>query len=210
MLVLAAAPAAAQLHSIAVDAGRTVAAIRPLSGVNDGPAPMLPGTADVTQGYRELRIDLIRTHDYFGPTDVDAKWPDPDGISQIGAGRRPQEHLPQVSCSRRWPAPQGPRPGAQGGRPGDRLRRGGGAVPRRLFGLLHRAPGAAGLLLVAPLRVPRRRSARFHADRPADPRRWTPRVFPTWRATSANGAWAPRRSRSCRPRWRRRRSSRRP
>jgi len=43
---------------------------------------MRPGLADATKGYRELRINLIRTHDFFGPADIDAKWSDPDPISK--------------------------------------------------------------------------------------------------------------------------------
>lgn len=74
--------AAPQSRSIRIDAGTVAGTIRSFQGVNDGPGPLLPGLPDLTSQYRDLRIDIIRTHDNFGPTDVDAQWPQPDAISK--------------------------------------------------------------------------------------------------------------------------------
>ena len=71
-----------QMREVRVDAGRVVGVIRSLQGVNCGPVPLLPGLADVSQGYKEVGIDLVRTHDFFGPADIDAKWSNPDPIAK--------------------------------------------------------------------------------------------------------------------------------
>jgi len=42
----------------------------------------LPTLPDVSKPYRDLRIDLVRTHDFFGPADIDARWPNPDPIAK--------------------------------------------------------------------------------------------------------------------------------
>jgi xylan 1,4-beta-xylosidase len=69
-------------RAVGVDASRRFGQIRSLQGVNDGPYPLMPGVADVTQGYRDVRVDIVRLHDYFGPADIDARWPDPDPIAK--------------------------------------------------------------------------------------------------------------------------------
>jgi hypothetical protein len=58
--------------------------IRSLQGVNGAPGPgghkpeyftfggwNMPGAVDASRGYRWARIDLVRTHDAYGPTDLD-------------------------------------------------------------------------------------------------------------------------------------------
>ena len=82
LLCALAATAGAQTRTVEVDAANVIGTIRSLQGVNDGPAPLLPGLADVSAQYRDLRINLVRTHDFFGPGDIDAQWPDPDSISK--------------------------------------------------------------------------------------------------------------------------------
>ncbi len=77
-----AAEANGQFRAIEVDAGKVVGEIRSLQGVNCGPAPLVPRLAHVGPQYRDLRIDLVRTHDFFGPADIDAAWPDPDRIAR--------------------------------------------------------------------------------------------------------------------------------
>ena len=69
-------------RSLRVDAGQVIGIIRSFQGVNSGPAPLLSRLTDVAKEYRALRIDLVRTHDFFGPTDLDAQWPNPDTISK--------------------------------------------------------------------------------------------------------------------------------
>jgi xylan 1,4-beta-xylosidase len=77
----------ADLRKITVDAGAPVGRLRSLQGVNGAPSPgahkpesfkfggwNMPGRTDVSAGYRMARIDLIRTHDAYGPTDIDAKF----------------------------------------------------------------------------------------------------------------------------------------
>ncbi len=50
--------------------------IRPLLGVNIGPAPAgKPGNADLTDAYRQIGVTLIRTHDFYGPLDMAVMYP---------------------------------------------------------------------------------------------------------------------------------------
>src|SRR5690348_7166745 len=82
LLLCGAAMAAAQTRVIQVDAGKVVGAIRSLQGVNAGPLPLSPLLPELTSQYRDVRVDMVRTHDFFGPTDIDARWPDPDPIAK--------------------------------------------------------------------------------------------------------------------------------
>jgi xylan 1,4-beta-xylosidase len=76
----------AQMRTVEVDAGHVVGTIRSLQGVNGGPQCIVPSLPEVGKQYRDLRIDLVRTHDFFGPVDIDAQWPNPDAISKsVGA-----------------------------------------------------------------------------------------------------------------------------
>jgi xylan 1,4-beta-xylosidase len=84
------APAAwpdAGLRKITVDARTQVGTLRSLSGVNGSPAPgmhkppyfkfgggNMPENVDASAGYRMAGIDLVRTHDGYGPGDIDAKF----------------------------------------------------------------------------------------------------------------------------------------
>src|ERR1700758_3330519 len=61
-----------QFREIHVDASKVKGTIRSFQGVNGTPTPIIDGLPDVTQQYKDLRIDMIRTHDTMGPTDVDA------------------------------------------------------------------------------------------------------------------------------------------
>src|SRR5271163_1036133 len=74
----------APLREIVVDSSITVGNLRPFSGVNGAPAAEFAGPAasgaqsaapaDIAEFYRAARIDLIRTHDAFGPGDIDARF----------------------------------------------------------------------------------------------------------------------------------------
>lgn len=70
------------MRTVEVDAGQSVGVIRSLQGVNGRPVGRRPGMFDISRQYGDLRIDLIRTHDFFGPADIDATWPDPDAIAK--------------------------------------------------------------------------------------------------------------------------------
>jgi len=51
--------------------------IRPLLGVNAGPAPVgALGNADLTTAYRDSGVTMVRTHDFYGPLDMAVLYPD--------------------------------------------------------------------------------------------------------------------------------------
>lgn len=51
--------------------------LRSLLGINIGPlAAASASNADLTATYRQLGVDLIRTHDYYGPLDMATLYPD--------------------------------------------------------------------------------------------------------------------------------------
>lgn len=76
------------LRKVTVDAASAAGTLRPLQGgVNGAPGPgghkpeyftfggwNMPGWVDASTGYRWARIDLVRTHDAYGPTDIDARF----------------------------------------------------------------------------------------------------------------------------------------
>jgi hypothetical protein len=81
------------LRTLRVDARRSSGKLRSLQGVNGAPAPNMhkpirftfggwniPADTDATVGYRQARIDLIRTHDAYGPGDIDARFPDAPNV----------------------------------------------------------------------------------------------------------------------------------
>ena len=56
--------------------GTTNGALRPLLGINIGPLPAANNNnADLTDIYYELGVNLIRTHDYYGPLDMATLYP---------------------------------------------------------------------------------------------------------------------------------------
>jgi xylan 1,4-beta-xylosidase len=81
LLCALAATACAQVRTVQVDAAKVTGTIRSFQGMNDGPAALWG--PDVTKAYKDLRIDLVRTHDFFGPADIDAQWPHPDPIARM-------------------------------------------------------------------------------------------------------------------------------
>jgi xylan 1,4-beta-xylosidase len=83
MVALPADAEDAGLRAITVDASITVGALRPFSGIHGAPAAEFTGRGprdaeptmvDISADYRAARIDLIRTHDEFGPGDIDAQF----------------------------------------------------------------------------------------------------------------------------------------
>jgi len=59
---------------IEVDCSQRVGTIRPMLGVNNGPRGI--SGKDLTKAYREMGVDFIRTHDFYGPTDLHEIFPD--------------------------------------------------------------------------------------------------------------------------------------
>jgi xylan 1,4-beta-xylosidase len=70
--VFASSVANAQSRTISVDAGTVTGRIRSLQGVNGQPTPVLEGLPSLIEQYKDLRIDLVRTHDFMGPTEIDS------------------------------------------------------------------------------------------------------------------------------------------
>jgi xylan 1,4-beta-xylosidase len=77
----------ADLRRLSVDAATVRGEIRSLQGVNGAPGPgghkpeyftfggwNMRGDVDATAGYRWAHIDLVRTHDAYGPTDLDGRF----------------------------------------------------------------------------------------------------------------------------------------
>jgi len=64
--------AAAQNRNVTVDVAKVSGAIRPLEGVNGGPAPVMDGLPNLEKQYHEFLFDMVRTHDYMGPTELDS------------------------------------------------------------------------------------------------------------------------------------------
>jgi xylan 1,4-beta-xylosidase len=105
---------AADLRKITVNAGESDGRLRSLQGVNGAPAPgghkpenfafggwNMPERVDVSAGYRMARIDLVRTHDAYGPADIDAKFESAEapGGGLISAQRDVLDLFPDPNAS---------------------------------------------------------------------------------------------------------------
>ena len=83
----------AGLRSLRIDAGKSVGQIRSFQGLNGPPSPIMAGLPELVTQYRELRVNQVRTHDWMGPTDIDARftetnamlaWLIPDPVQRAG------------------------------------------------------------------------------------------------------------------------------
>ncbi len=108
-----AAAAPSGLRALCVDAGSTIGPLRVLLGVNGAPAPgmhkppgftfggwNMPQDVDTSKGYREARIDLVRTHDAYGPGDIDAEFngpPAPSGFN-VSSARNALDIYPDANA----------------------------------------------------------------------------------------------------------------
>jgi len=72
LLTLAASAASAQYRAVSVNASSTRGTILSFQAVDGGPIPVLPHGSDLSARYKEIAIDLIRTHDLYGPTEIDS------------------------------------------------------------------------------------------------------------------------------------------
>jgi hypothetical protein len=70
------APSAQDFRTVTVDAGNVTGAIRSYQGVNGPPYPVKAGLPDLVKQYRDIRVASVRTHDSYGPTEVDAVYTD--------------------------------------------------------------------------------------------------------------------------------------
>ncbi len=61
-------------RTLQIDAGKVTGEIHDFQGLNGQPAPAMAGLPDLIKQYKELRTSLVRTHDFMGPTDVDARF----------------------------------------------------------------------------------------------------------------------------------------
>lgn len=69
-------PVMAEIRELRVDVADEIGTIKCLQGVNVGPTHTREGIADISEQYKDIRVNYVRTHDFFGPGDVDA-WRDP-------------------------------------------------------------------------------------------------------------------------------------
>lgn len=86
-------------RNVQVDAGKVVGSIRSFQGLNGPPFPVMEGLPKLVQQYKALRIDMVRTHDIMGPTDISAhysednlllKWLVPDSAQRAAMVRAAQ------------------------------------------------------------------------------------------------------------------------
>ena len=79
----------AGVRVLQVDASKMIGEIHSFQGVNGPPSPLMAGFPNLVEQYRDLRINLVRTHDFMGPTEVDRSsskpTPSSPGSSQIPA-----------------------------------------------------------------------------------------------------------------------------
>jgi hypothetical protein len=65
-----------QFRTLAVDAGTVIGTIHSFQGVNGTPYPVKEGLPNLVRQYRDIRVDSVRTHDSYGPTEIDAVYED--------------------------------------------------------------------------------------------------------------------------------------
>ncbi len=96
-----------------VDARATIGTLRSLQGVSGAPAPdmhkppgftfggwNMPQDVNAAKGYRMAHIDLVRTHDAYGPGDIDAKFgapPSPNGFN-VSSARNSLDIYPDLTA----------------------------------------------------------------------------------------------------------------
>jgi xylan 1,4-beta-xylosidase len=61
-------------RDVQVDAGKVMGSIRSFQGLNGPPFPVMEGLPKLIEQYKALHIDMVRTHDIMGPTDIAAHY----------------------------------------------------------------------------------------------------------------------------------------
>jgi xylan 1,4-beta-xylosidase len=67
-------------RSLRVDASNVIGEIRSFQGVNGPPSPLMTGLPNLVQQYKDLRVNQVRTHDFMGPTEIDSKFEQGNGL----------------------------------------------------------------------------------------------------------------------------------
>lgn len=70
----------AQLRTLHVDASKVTGHIRSFQGVNGQPTPVMEGLPKLVREYKDLRLDIVRTHDFMGPTEIDSRYVNDDPL----------------------------------------------------------------------------------------------------------------------------------
>jgi len=78
LFIFLSAPAMAQSRPLHVNAGQVIGRIRSFQGVNGPPTPVMEGLPNLVEQYKDLRIDMVRTHDFMGPTEIDSRYTNDD------------------------------------------------------------------------------------------------------------------------------------
>jgi len=100
------------VRALRVDAASNVGTLRSLQGVNGAPGPgnhkpphftfggwNVPERIDASAGYRRARIDLVRTHDAYGPGDIDAHFGlEHPAASEVDARRSALDMFPNLAA----------------------------------------------------------------------------------------------------------------
>jgi xylan 1,4-beta-xylosidase len=68
------------LRELHIDAAKVTGEIRSLQGLNGPPSPVMAGLPNLVHQYQDLRVDLVRTHDFMGPTEIDSKFQQSDAF----------------------------------------------------------------------------------------------------------------------------------
>jgi xylan 1,4-beta-xylosidase len=62
----------AEYRTLQVDASAVHGKLRSFQAVNGGPIPVMPNGPELSSRYKEMHIGIVRTHDLYGPTEIDS------------------------------------------------------------------------------------------------------------------------------------------
>jgi len=78
LILIFSLPSLGQSQAIHVDAGKVTGRIHSFQGVNGQPTPVMEGLPNLVEQYKDLHVDLVRTHDFMGPTEIDSQFSNDD------------------------------------------------------------------------------------------------------------------------------------
>jgi hypothetical protein len=67
-------------RSLYIDAGKVIGEIRSFQGLNGPPSPVMADLPNLVQQYKELHINMVRTHDFMGPTEIDSHFTEDNAL----------------------------------------------------------------------------------------------------------------------------------